>query len=106
MTFIIAFFRRLTHADRHEAMTRERDIERRRADHLLAERDYYQAETERLRALIEECIETVDIMHGCNVEMERRNDWLERRRSVVLRRWWRKGLHRTVGARRVLRWGW
>lgn len=37
-----------------------------------------------------EYLDAADLMNDCNAELERRNEWLEQRRYVILRRWWRR----------------
>ena len=49
--------------------------------------DYWRKEAERKQALIDEYVECADLMNDCNVELERRNLWLESRRYVILQGW-------------------
>lgn len=53
-----------------------------------------------LRRVMDEFVEAADAMNECNVEMERRNAWLEQRRQVILVRWWRRPSQR----RRLVAW--
>jgi len=54
-----------------------------------------------LSSVIDEFVEAADAMNDCNVELERRNFYLEARRNVILSRWWRK---RTGQHRRLVTW--
>lgn len=62
-------------------------------EQLTVARDRLNATTRELarkRAIMGKYMEDADAFVECNAELERRNEWLEQRRNVVLARWWRK----------------
>jgi hypothetical protein len=48
--------------------------------------------------VVEDYLEAADLMNDCNVQLERRNFYLESKRNVILARWWRRrrGQHRQL----------
>jgi hypothetical protein len=81
----------------------QRDNARNRADTLQAQLD---VATQRLNAtetllrrqgyVVDGYLAAAALMHKCNIELERRNFYLEARRYVILRRWWRRSPRRPL----------
>lgn len=63
--------------------------ERQRANALKTSRDKLRAQRDEDCAVFEE-------MQACNVALERRAAWLERRRYLILSRWWRRRAYRSL----------